>query len=68
MSPFCDILLSPPIPILRAEVMASLRPEVFRARVVELGLADCLPYLGAKHLDIMSKFAYGCSETQCRVT
>ena len=48
--------------------MASLRPEVFRARVMELGVADCIPYLDATHIDTLNTVAYGRSENQRRDT
>ena len=41
--------------------MANLRPEVFKARVMELGLGDVLPYLHGCHINTLAKFAYGSS-------
>ena len=39
--------------------MSSMRPEVFAARVVGLGLGECLPRMKARGLDTHSKFAFG---------
>jgi len=43
--------------------MASLRVENFMARVIEVGLAECIPQLTAKGFTTYAKFAFGCSYT-----
>jgi len=43
--------------------MASMRAETFWARVIELGLEDCVPSLKAKGLITYAKFAFGSEYT-----
>ena len=40
--------------------MVSHRQEAFLARIVEMGLEDCIPALKTKGLTTMSKLAFGC--------
>ena len=40
--------------------MVSMRSETFWARMVDLGLEDCIGACKAKGLDSMAKFAFGC--------
>ena len=43
--------------------MASVRSEIFWARVAELGLEDCIPNMKAKGLNSYAKFAFGSDYT-----
>eukprot|EP00974_Lingulodinium_polyedra_P059638 5744966-Lingulodinium_polyedra.AAC.1 len=43
--------------------MSSLRTETFFARVVELGLEDCIPAMKTKGLDAYAKFVFGSDST-----
>ena len=40
--------------------MVSHRAEAFLARIVEMGLEDCIPMMKTRGLTTFSKFAFGC--------
>ena len=48
---------------LQLGTMTSTRKEVFAARVIELGLAECMAAMTLKGVDTYRSFAFGCEYT-----